>query len=320
MRLASLEDVKRQEYFQVSYSDFESKIIPFGLNPESRTGNFPADEDDQTLIDRIRGGNFYPPLEINKRKSSDGQEVYDLVSGHRRRAAIIHCKNMGVPIERIPIIVIGHNMSQADMLAHTMADSRNKQWTKSEKADACSRFVNWGWTLQKIAEKIGESVGTVQNLLTLSNGSEVVKKAVDEKTIPQSEAIRIIKSSSGNVETEKKAVANIVKEKKTGERTQSGKKRKVVPVRSERISTERQPFRDIECPEYERCLNVAAKCDTKLDCGKCENKSANAEPEMMSKEAIVQWREKLLVIDKISGDKKVVLETLDIILGYNVII
>ena len=313
MKLVSMTDAKRNDYFLVLWEDFINKIIPFGLNPKSRTENFPCDEDDNALIDRISGGNPYPPLEINKRKEN-GIEVYDLVSGHRRRLALIRCKENGIPIERVPVFVIGSNMNQADMLAHTMADSKNKHWTKSEKAEACTKFVNWGWSEKKIAEKIGESVGTVRTLLVLSSASPELKEAVDKKEVPQSTAIEIIGKSGGNPEVEKTAIDEIKEKKREGKLTPSGKKKK--PARSERIRVE--PYRDVECQDYERCLGDAAKENTKLDCKKCKEMEV-APREVMSVEKMEEWRSKLLGTVDETGKQQIVFETLDIILGYHVI-
>jgi hypothetical protein len=307
MKLANMKSAKRSDFFKIDIDDFRKKIIPFGLNPKSRTKGFPADEDDQALIDHIKNGGTIPPLEINKTKLH-GNEIYQLVSGHRRRAAILCCIDDGFEIDFIPILVVGSNMSEANMLARTMADSKNKHWTKSEKADACKRFVAWNWTEKKIADCIGDSIGTVRTLLTIAEGSEDIRKAIDEKEIPQNVAVSIIENSSGSISEQKEKLNEIKKEKESGKRTKTGqrKKKKTDRKLNDSLKVDNRP------PKPGSKSSNINKNESILDdtCG----------PEMMSKDSIRIWYDKLKIIVEKSERDSIVFETLEIILGYNIVV
>ena len=305
MMLKNMETAKRNTYFKIGIDEFKTKIIPFNLNPKGRTENFPADDEDMALVNHIKSGGIIPPLEINKTKQN-GEEIYQLVSGHRRRAAILFCIENGVSIDQISIMVIGSDMSEAEMLARTMADSKNKHWTKSEKANAVKKFIAWGWSEKKIAECIGDSIGTVRTLLTLSSGSEAIKQAVDDKEIPQTEAVAIIKESAGSIEEQNGRLGQIKNEVKEGKRTSKGRKRQ---------------------PKIDRKIDDEPKIDNgppKVSKGKINQESSILDDlcgrVAMSREALEAWHNKLgTIVDK-SEEQHYYYECLEIVLGYHVIV
>ena len=221
--LAYIDGSKRTDIFSIPFSSLDSEIVIQDWNP--RDGRIGNDQDDLDLKEFIKAGNSIPPLGVSKSRISD-KDVLVLINGHRRIWALKEAKKEGAQIERVGIQVLGKNINQADMLALTMADNRGKPLSRSEKADACKKLLNWGWEIPEIAKKIGENQATIRNLLKESSGSKELKEMLDNKEIPASETRNIIEKSGGDIDKEKELIDNFKQEKKEGKRTPTGKKKK----------------------------------------------------------------------------------------------
>ncbi len=173
------------EVFNVDTGAFFQKV---GINPQfnTRSGDFPKDEEDQELIDAIYDGAQVPPIECIRIDDTD-DPYFQVISGHRRFNAFKCAIDKGAGIKVIPIRVIpkknpitGKIYTEADLLGISVSQNRGKPLSHSEMTDTVMRFKRWGWTNREVARVLSMSEAKVSSYITLDGATPELKQAVDE--------------------------------------------------------------------------------------------------------------------------------------------
>lgn len=179
-------------------------LIREGWNPRI---HFEIDE----LKESIRDNGFY--LEKAVLLNRKDNELY-LVDGERRLRAVLALIDEGVDIKAIPA-VLETSRDEGELLARALASNSNAAALQPlEEAQAFRRLMHYGWTQQQIAAKVGRSVGHIYGRLSLLEAEPEVHRAMEEKKITTSDAVRVVQESSRTGATqatvlEKKVAARI---------------------------------------------------------------------------------------------------------------
>jgi ParB family chromosome partitioning protein len=189
--------------------------------------NSRQDFDLDGLCSSIKENGVLNPVTVIKTKDEDGQERYRLVDGERRYRAVMRLIEEGVEIPRIPAICIP-KMDDSELLIQQVVRNEGKPFNEYEYAIACQKFVQFGFTKDEIAKKIGKNNGLITYYLDHLNRDERVQELIKSGKISGSEVRRIYsghtrKDKDGNVHVdEKAAIEEIFGAKKRAE--EKGKK------------------------------------------------------------------------------------------------
>lgn len=189
--------------------------------------NSRQDFDLDGLCSSIKENGVLNPITVIKTKDEEGQERYRLVDGERRYRAVMRLIEEGVEIPRIPAICIP-KMDDSELLLQQVVRNEGKPFNEYEYAIACQKFVQFGFTKDEIAKKIGKNNGLITYYLDHLNRDERVQELIKSGKISGSEVRRIYsghtrKDKDGNVHVdEKAAIEEIFGAKKRAE--EKGKK------------------------------------------------------------------------------------------------
>jgi ParB/RepB/Spo0J family partition protein len=161
-----------------------ASIAPHPRNPRRR---FDQAELEQ-LAASIRSKGIIEPVILRPHPGAGCKSgnAYQLVAGERRvRAAAL------AGLQRVPAIV--RRLNDQDCLEVMVVENDQRAETSPlEKAEGYAALLEFpGMTVAKIAAKVGQPTGTIQDLLKLRQLPEVAKKAVDAGVLPTSTAILI---------------------------------------------------------------------------------------------------------------------------------
>jgi len=154
-----------------------------GFNPRSSLGNL-----DQ-LKSSIRKYGIIEPLVVRLMPSG---KAYQLICGHRRKAACVELNVQEVPA------IIKEIVDDMDALAINMAENSQDVRTQLDPLDEArvfQKFKDQGLTYGKIANLCGFSAQKVMKSLQLLGVAEPVKKMLERKFIPKTAAIAFAEMS-----------------------------------------------------------------------------------------------------------------------------
>lgn len=189
--------------------------------------NSRQDFDLDGLCSSIKENGVLNPVTVIKTKNDEGEERYRLVDGERRYRAVMRLIDEGVEIPRIPALCIP-KMDDSELLLQQVVRNEGKPFNEYEYAIACQKFVQFGFTKDEIAKKIGKNNGLITYYLDHLERDERVQELIKNGKISGSEVRRIYsghtrKDKDGNVHVdEKSAIEEIFGAKKRAE--EKGKK------------------------------------------------------------------------------------------------
>lgn len=132
-------------------------------------------------------------------KKVRGEEKFILVDGHRRMRAILLALEKGYEIPYVKLVAF--NGSDEDQLfAMVITGSGQKPLTELEQAEAFKKLVNYEYSVEEIARKIGKSVPHIYNMLKLANVSKAIKNKVAENLISAGTVVQIIRQTDSQIE------------------------------------------------------------------------------------------------------------------------
>jgi len=199
-------ETKRNNMFKVSPYNI---IIEDGFNTRQDYGNI-----DELKNSIIENGQLEPVIGHKK----NGTEQYVLTDGHRRYTAIMKAIEEGHDIPYISL-TIGSSNQEDRIFAMVVTGTGKKPLTAVEEGEAYKKLVNLGYSVEKIAKRVGKSIPHVYNLINIGNMPEIVKQEIQEGTIAASTVVRLSKEVK-NVDEFKERVNNAVTQAKA-----EGKKR-----------------------------------------------------------------------------------------------
>ena len=174
-----------------------------GWNPRT---DFAGEEE---LRDSIIQNGVKIPLRV--REDDEGDIV--LIDGERRLRATMRAIDEGFDIKSVPCIFEKSDINEVDALVLAIIANDGKPFDPLEEAEAYQRFVNWGFTVDEIAKKIGRSNVSIYEKLALMSASPEVKEALKSKEITVREAAKISKKNS-TVSGQSEEVKKVIERKK----------------------------------------------------------------------------------------------------------
>lgn len=117
--------------------------------------NSRIDFDLQELKDSIRENGVKNPISVIPFTDEDGTEKYRLVDGERRYRATMELINEGVDIARIPALFLSKSLTQGELLMEQLIRNEGKHFSEYEYGIAFRKFVDLGYEVQEIVEKLG---------------------------------------------------------------------------------------------------------------------------------------------------------------------
>lgn len=154
-----------------------------GFNARTEVG------DVSDLVASMRDVGVLQPIVVRPDRGGDGQTLYVVIDGHRRLAAAQALRAEGVEIS-IPVVRQDVNAEEAVVLM-AVAGLQRKDFTPVEEGRLVRRFVSWGWNHQKVADKLGKSLGWVQQRVALAGLPEAMAAAVTNGTVPADVAAKM---------------------------------------------------------------------------------------------------------------------------------
>lgn len=180
-------------------------IVP---NENPRTEDLALDE----LKPLIAAHGFRQDRPISVYKDSDN--TLKLIDGQRRLLCVRELIAEGQAIPRIPAILLPRMADPTERLLSALAANRSQPLHPRDEARAFDRLVNFGWSLDKIAQEVGRSVNYIRDRLTLLEATPEVVAAAVNGQVSYRDAVTIVRQAErdGVPQREKLVERQAVKE------------------------------------------------------------------------------------------------------------
>lgn len=143
----------------------------------------------------------------------EGDKV-EIVDGERRfRAIKTAISKYGAKIQGVKCVAEDRYANDEGRVINMLLANEGKPLEPLEKAEAYKRLVGFGWTLKKIATKMGLSETAIKSCLDLNAAPPEVRKAVRERKISATAGAKVAKASP---EKKKAVIDKIEKGEKVG--------------------------------------------------------------------------------------------------------
>lgn len=176
----------------------------------------------EELKDSIKENGVLVPIRV--KLTNDGEMI--LIDGERRLRATMLAISEGAEIVSVPAIVERKTMNEIDMLTLALTANQGEPLTMIEEATAIKKLQNYGLKAEEIAKKLGKSVPTIYNRLSLLDASPEIIEEMEKGELSFGDVKKIVNESDG-IDSQKKKLEE-VKEKKAQRKasgsTKPGKK------------------------------------------------------------------------------------------------
>lgn len=147
----------------------------------------------EALCQFILDGGQLPPLEVRPRP--EGGVL--LVDGHRRNRALRLAVERGYPAAdedgALWVSVVAFTGNDADRVARVITSQEGRKLEPLELADGYKRLIAFGWTVDKVAQKVGKTRQHVEQMLTLSSANSDVLQMVEAGTVAPATAVEMVR-------------------------------------------------------------------------------------------------------------------------------
>lgn len=148
-----------------------------------------------------------------------------LVDGECRLRANLELIKEGIDILAIPTVQVAGN-NEADRLIMSLTANTGKPLSKWEIGAAFQRLINFGWSTEKIASKMGYTERYVKESLELSDAPDDVKQLLSQQAVTPSLALQHIRRSGPGASATLTAAAAKAKPAKKGGKAIAKRERK----------------------------------------------------------------------------------------------
>jgi ParB family chromosome partitioning protein len=228
-----MEDVLKTKRTDIMLVDPRNIVVRDGFNVRKDLGDIEA------LAQSIIETGLQVPL---KAKKNYGQETYDLVDGHRRMAAIKLAIELGADIPYVEVIPFKGN-EEDQVFAMIITGTGQKPLNDIEQAEAIKRLTNFSYQPDEIAKKIGKSIASVYNLISLAGVPKKIKNLVSDGFISGGTVVQIIrqiKDESEQVRVVEQAIADAQKGVVDGDKPKKATAKNVTGL------TQKAPFQKLK--------------------------------------------------------------------------
>lgn len=164
-------------------------VIEEGHNP--RNFNLPENRAHlDALKASIKVHGTLQPLLV-RFESSTRQAV--LVDGESRLRANLELIEEGVEIESVPTIQVTAT-NEADRLILALTANTGKPLSQWETGMSFLKLRNFGWSDEKIAERMGQTIAFIHRSIALSDAPEEMKELLSKKAVSPALAAQLIKN------------------------------------------------------------------------------------------------------------------------------
>lgn len=186
MRVRELEGVseRRDTFFYV-----DPRVIQIDPGYNVRDFSNPAIvEANACLRESVRNDGVRVPVVVRKKGDS-----LVLVQGHRRLSVTMDLIREGVEIKTIPALVEPSHVDDFDRAVDLIRSNSGHPLTPLEQATAIKRLIDFGWSDDEIAKRLGWSVATVANRKMLLSAPEEVRNMIASGEVSASRAVETIR-------------------------------------------------------------------------------------------------------------------------------
>lgn len=180
-------DIKRADAMKIRLDDIHEEP-GFNLRDEGED----LEESIEALAAHIMAGGIFPALEVRPRA---GGGVF-VVDGHRRRRALLRCRERGAPIEWVNVVAFTGN--DADRTARIITSAEGRALKPLEVAKGYKRLAAFGLTPEEIAAKVGKTRQHVDQMLVLANTNTDVQKLVAAGGVSAAVAVKVARQHGEN--------------------------------------------------------------------------------------------------------------------------
>ena len=136
-------------------------------------------------------------------KDAKGEQVFQVVQGHRRtraaKMAVEMLQKEGRILEAealvVPAIKVTGVLSEIDLLFMQFVGNDQENLKAHEVAEFIKRLVSLGMKPEQIAERIGKTQAYISQMLTLAAAAPTIKEAVANESLSASTAISIVRAT-----------------------------------------------------------------------------------------------------------------------------
>jgi len=203
--------VGRTDFYRVDPTKI--KVVE-GWNPRVSFDAAKLDE----LKESIKENGVLVPIRV--KMNNEGEMT--LIDGERRLRATLLAIAEGAQIVSIPAIIERKTMNEIDSLVLAMTANTGEPLTMMEEAAAIKKLQNYGLKPEDIAKKLGKSIPTVYNRISLLDASPELIEEMEKGEVSFTDVKKIVKDSDGLASQSEKLKE--VKEKKAKRKAEGAKK------------------------------------------------------------------------------------------------
>lgn len=193
--------VGRTDFYRVDPTKI--KVVD-GWNPRSLFDAVKLDE----LKESIKENGVLVPIRV--KLNNEGEMT--LIDGERRLRATLLAISEGAQIVSIPAIIERKTLNEIDATIIALTANTGEPLTMMEEAVAIKKLQNYGLKPEDIAKKLGKSLPTVYNRLSLLDASPELIEEMEKGEVSFTDVKKIVKDSDGLASQSEKLKE--VKEKK----------------------------------------------------------------------------------------------------------
>lgn len=221
-RLMNEIGAKSRDLWQVEIQNL--RIIE-GFNVRVRTKALKAHI--ESLADSMKSEGYYQDHAMAGFVAMEGEgQVIYVTDGHCRLEAIHLANSRGAEIKKVPVVV-NPDANLEDLTVALARGNSGKNLDPFELAVVARRLTKWGWTQKEVADRMGVSITTVQNYLTLMQAPREIRDMVAEGVVGLHTALEALRTRGPEAVNALRRAAE-ASDKDTGKGRKSVERRDVV--------------------------------------------------------------------------------------------
>lgn len=186
-------------------------VLP-GLNVRADSESYRAHV--SRIARSILAEGFYPDKPLAVFTSDDGRII--VRDGHTRLRAVHEAITLGAQIETIPCVTALPGATMEDFTIGLVKSNEGRPLLPIEIAVVCKRLAGWGWSPEKIGERLDYTGRYVEELLGLIAAPSALVDLVTAGTVSASTAMKAIKQKGSKKAAE--VIVEAVKAAKPGKK------------------------------------------------------------------------------------------------------
>lgn len=150
----------------------------------------------------------------------DGDNLF-IVEGHRRHAACLELISEGVEIVGVPVRAV--RLSNEERVVDLIISNDGMPLKMHEQGAAYLRLEAFGWTVDKIAQKVGKTPAHISNCLKLARMPKEVRDQINAGMLSPSIALDLSRKEKGETAFIQKVETAVTQAKEEGKKKVTAK-------------------------------------------------------------------------------------------------